>query len=229
MTGAPQISGPKELARFLDYVALQPDVTQEDIARVCAEAREHGIGNVCVNTSRLAQACHLLQDSGAKIVAAIAFPLGAMDADAKRYETEVAVDNDAHFIEVVANIGRIKDGDYGYLLRELRDIVEAADERPVTVVIEASLLSPAEMEKVYDCILMAGGKGIVTSTGFAGRNARIEDVRRVREVVGESFAIKATGGIRDSAVALGLIDAGATRIGAAEPLSILKSCADQLA
>jgi deoxyribose-phosphate aldolase len=229
MTGAPEISGPKELARFLDWVCLQPDITREDISRVCAQAREHGIGNVCVNTSRIAQACHLLEDSGLKVVAVIASPLGAMDADAKRYETEVAVDHDAHFIEVVANIGRIRDADHGYVLRELRDIVEAADERPVSVVIEASLLSPAEIEKVCEIIVTAGAKGVVTSTGFEGRNARIQDVRKIKDAVGDSFGIKAAGAFRDSATALAMIDAGATRIGVADPIGILRSCAGQRA
>jgi deoxyribose-phosphate aldolase len=229
MIGGAQISGPKELARFLDYLVLQPDVTHADISQACAAAREHGIGNVCVNTSRVAQACHLLQDSGVKIVAAIGFPLGAMDADAKRYETEVAVDNDAHFIEVVANVGRIKDADYAYVLRELRDVVEAADERPVNVVIEAPLLSAPEIEKVCDVIVTAGAKGIVTSTGFEGRDARIQDVRRVRETMGESFGIKAMGGMADAAAALAMIEAGATRIGVANVISILQSCDGQLA
>jgi deoxyribose-phosphate aldolase len=229
MIGSAQISGPKELARFLDYVMLQPDVTREDIARMCAEAQEYGIGNVCVNSSRVAQAYHLLGDSGVKIVAAIAFPLGAMDGDAKRYEAEVAVDHDAHFIEVVANLGRIKDGDDAYVLRELRDIVEAADERPVSVVIEAPLLSAAEIEKVCDLIVTLGAKGIVTSSGFEGGAARIQDVRQVRERVGESFGVKAMGGITDAAAALAMIEAGATRIGAANAIGILQSCARQLA
>jgi deoxyribose-phosphate aldolase len=229
MTGAPQISGPKELARFLDYLLLSPDVTRQDVSRVCAEAREHGIGNVCVNTSCVAQACDLLQDCGVKVVAAIAFPLGAMDADAKRYETEVAVDSGAHFIEVVANVGRIKDADYDHVLRELRDVVEAADERPVSVVVEASLLSAVEIAAVCDTIVTAGAKGIVTSSGFGGRDARIEDLRQIRQIVEESFGLKATGGMPDAAAALAMIEAGATRIGAANVISILKDCAGQLA
>lgn len=223
MTGAAQISGPKELARFLDYSLLRVDATKGDVARVCAEAREHGIGRVCVNTSRVAQACHWLEDSGAQVVAAVGFPLGAMDADAKRYETEVAVDSDAQFIEVVANIGRLKESDHGYVLRELRDVVEAADERPVSVVIEAALLTAAEMERACGVIAEAGAKGIVASTGFEGRNARVEDMRRIREIVDESFGIKACGGISDGAAALAMIDAGATRIGTADARKVLQS------
>ena len=225
MRGAAQISGPKELARFLDYSLLRADATREDIARVCAEAREHGIGGVCVNTSRVAQAYHLLENSGVQLVAAVGFPLGGMDSDAKRYETEVAVDSDAQFIEVVANIGRVKDSDHGYVLRELRDVVEAADERPVGVVIEAPLLSAAEIENVCGIIQEAGAKGVVTSTGFEGREARIEDIRRIREILDESFGIKACGGITDGSAALAMIDAGATRIGTADVRQILKSCA----
>ena len=225
MTGVGQISGPKELARFLDYSLLRADATKEDVARVCAEAREHGIGRVCVNTSRVAQAYHLLEESGVQLVAAVGFPLGAMDSDAKRYETEVAVDSDAQFIEAVANIGRLKDGDHDYVLRELRDVVEAADERPVSVVIEASLLSPAEIQTVCGIVEEAGGKAVVASTGFEGRNARVEDIRRIREAVDDSFGIKASGGIADGAAALAMIDAGATRIGTPYVREILKSCA----
>src|SRR5258705_4724014 len=147
MIAAAHISGPKELARFIDCALLRADATKNDVARICAEARDHGAGSVCVNTSRVAPACHLLEDSGVKVIAAIAFPLGAMDADAERYEAEIAVDNDAHAIEVVANIGRIKDGDHSYVLRELRDVVEAADDRPVSVAIETGLLTREEIER----------------------------------------------------------------------------------
>lgn len=213
MTIPSQISGPKELARFVDYLLLQPHATQEELKRVCATARELGLGCVCVSTSRVAQAYHLLEDSGVKVVAAIGYPFGAADADAKRYETEVAVDNDAHFIEVVANIGRIKDGDHGYVSREFHDIVEAADERSVSVVIEAPLLTRTEIETVCRLAIETGVKGIVTSTGIEGRNARLEDVQLIKETVGEKFGIKAVGGIADGHAALTMIDAGATRIG----------------
>jgi deoxyribose-phosphate aldolase len=225
MTGIGQISGPKELARFLDYSLLRADATREDVARVCGEAREHAIGRVCLNTSRVALATILLEDSGVKLVAAVGFPYGTMDADVKRFETEVAVDSDAHFIEMMANIGRLKDGDHAFLLRELRDVVEAADERPVSVIVEAPLLSPEQLHAMCQIVMEAGANGIVTSTGVEGRNACLEDVRRIREIVDESFGVKAVGGIADGATALVMIDAGATRIGATDVTEILKSCA----
>ena len=227
MTLPGQISGPKELARFVDYLLLHPHVTKDEVARVCASARELGLGGICVHTSRLAQACHLLEDSGVKIIAAIDFPLGAADSDAKRYEAEVAVDNDAHFIEAVANIGRIKDADHGYVSREFRDLVEAADERPVSVVVEAPLLTRAEIETVCHLAIEAGCKGITTSTGIDGRVARAEDVRLIKDIVGEKFGVKAVGGIIDGAAALAMLEAGATRIGLSGVKEILESLEPQ--
>jgi deoxyribose-phosphate aldolase len=156
------------------------------------------------------------------VIAAIAFPLGAMDSDAKRYETEVAVDHGAHFIEAVANIGRAKDEDYAYIERELRDIVDAADERPVGLIIEAPLLGREELRALCGLAVECGLKSIVTSTGFDGCDAQVEDIRFIREIVGEQFGIKANGGIRDEASALAMIEAGATRVGAAEVTNILK-------
>lgn len=227
MTLPGQISGPKELARFVDYLLLHPHVTKDELTRDCASARDLGLGGICVHTSRLAQAYHLLEDSGVKIIAAVGFPFGAADSDAKRYEAEVAVDNDAHFIEAVANIGRIKDGDHGYVSREFRDLVEAADERPVSIVIEAPLLTRAEIETVCHLAIEAGCKGITTSTGIDGRIARAEDVHLIKDVVGEKFGVKAVGGIIDGASALAMLEAGATRIGLSGVKEILDSLEPQ--
>jgi len=227
MTLPGQISGPKELARFVDYLVLHPHATKDELTRVCASVRELGLGGICVHTSRLAQAYHLLEDSGVNIIAAIGFPFGAAESDAKRYEVEVAVDNDAHFIEALANIGRIKDADHEYVSREFRDLVEAADERPVSVVIEAPLLTRAEIETVCHLAIEAGCKGITTSTGMDGRVARAEDVRLIKNVVGEKFGVKAVGGIVDGAAALAMLEAGATRIGLSGVKEVLDSLEPQ--
>ena len=223
MTLPAQISGPKELARFVDYFLLQPQLTKDQLTHVCSRARELALGGICVHTSRVAQAYHVLEDSGVKIIAAVGFPFGAADADAKRYETEVAIDHDAHFIEAVANIGRIKDADHQYLAREFRDLVEAADERPVSIVIEAPLLTRAEIETVCQLAIEAGCKGITTSTGFDGRIARIEDVQLIKEVVGEKFGIRAVGGMADGTAALAMLEAGATRLGLSGVMEVLDS------
>ncbi|MCI0746242.1 MAG: deoxyribose-phosphate aldolase [Verrucomicrobia subdivision 3 bacterium] len=217
-----KLPAPKELARFLDWTLLRLDATKDELERACADAREHGIGCVCVNGSRVSQAYHWLGDSSVKVIAAVGYPWGAADADAKRYETEVAVDHDAHFIEVVANFGRIKDGDRDYVLRELRDIVDAADERPVSVVVEASLLSKTDVRTLCKLAVESGAKGVVTSADPAGPPPRVDDVKWLREIVGQHFGVKAAG-VSDAVTALALMQAGATRIGTAEAM---KFCSD---
>src|SRR4051794_33959246 len=119
-----------DLARYIDHTLLQPEATREDVTRLCAEAREHGFHGVCVHGSRVELAFSLLEDSDIKVTSLVGFPLGASDSDVKRYETEVAIDQGAQEIEMMINLGRLKDGDHGYVLRELRDIAEAAEERP---------------------------------------------------------------------------------------------------
>ena len=131
----------KDLASYIEHTLLKSDATRVAIEKLCAEAREHRFYCVCVNGSRVAQACAFLDGSGVKVTTVVGFPLGAMDADAKRYETEVAIDNGAQEIDVVLNVGRLKDGDHSFVLRELRDVVEAADERPVKVILETCYLT----------------------------------------------------------------------------------------
>src|SRR5437588_3089052 len=133
-----------ELARRIDPTLVKPEATRQDIVRLCAEAREHGFHGVCVNGSRVELAYALLEDTERKVTGLVGFPFGAMDTDAKRYETEVAIDHGAHEIEMVLNIGRLKEGDRSYVLRELRDIAEAAEERPVNVILETGLLTAEE-------------------------------------------------------------------------------------
>ena len=135
---------PNELARYIDHTLLKADATAKEIEKLCIEAREHHFCSVCVNGSWVSHAGHLLEESGVKVVAVAGFPLGAADSDVKRYETEVAIDNGAQEIDVVLNIARLKTGDDAYVLRELRDVAEAADERPVKVILETCLLTRDE-------------------------------------------------------------------------------------
>jgi deoxyribose-phosphate aldolase len=129
------------LAPSLEHTLLRADATVREIETLCAEARQYRFHCVCVNGSRVELAYALLQESGVKVTTTVGFPLGAADPDAKRYETEVAIDKGAQEIDVVMNIGLFKDGEDASVLRELRDIVEAADERPVKDIIEACQLT----------------------------------------------------------------------------------------
>jgi deoxyribose-phosphate aldolase len=210
------------LASYIDHTLLKPDASLKDIEQLCAEARGHNFHAVCVNGSWVAQARHFLDGCDVKVATVVGFPLGAADADTKRFETEAAIDNDAQEIDVVMNIGRHKDGDDEYVLRELRDVVEAAAERPVKVIIETCLLTSAEKIRACRIVLEAGAQFVKTSTGFSSGGATIADVKLLREIVGEKFGVKAAGGIRDAQTALAMIEAGATRLGTSSGVAIVR-------
>ena len=210
------------LARYIDHTLLKADATAKDIEQLCREAMEYHFWSVCVNGSRVAQAYTLVENSGVKVACAVGFPLGAMSADAKRLEVEAAVDDGAQEIDVVLNIGRLKDGDHAYVLRELRDIVEAADERSVKVILETCLLTREEKIQACQLVVESGAHFVKTSTGFSTAGATTHDVQLLRETVGENFGVKASGGIRDLKVALGMIQAGATRLGTSSGVAIIK-------
>lgn len=210
-----------ELARLIDFPLHRPDATIADVEQHCAIARQHHFAAVAVNPSYVEHARHFLDGSDVKVVAAIGFPLGGTDADTKRYETEVAVDNGAQEIDVVMNLGRFKSGDDKYVLRELRDIAEAADERVVKVIIEACLLTHEEKLRACQLILDSGAHFVKTSTGYSTGGATVDDIKLLREAVGPKFGVKASGGIRDYATAVALIEAGANRLGTSSAPTIL--------
>ena len=211
------------LAAYIDHTLLKPEAALKDVEKLCAEARDHNFHAVCVNGSWVIQARHFLDACDVKVATVVGFPLGATDSDTKRFETEAAIDNGAQEIDVVINIGRLKDGDDQYVLRELSDVVEAAAERPVKVIIETCLLTEAEKTRACRIVLDAGAQFVKTSTGFSTGGATIADVKLLRELVGEKFGVKAAGGIRDTQTALAMIEAGATRLGTSSGVAIVRS------
>jgi deoxyribose-phosphate aldolase len=203
-----------ELARCLDLSLAQPDATRQEIESLCAEAAGAKCRAVCLAGSRVELGRARVEESGVQIVGLVGFPLGVMDGDAKRFETEVAVDQGAQEIEMVLNVGQLKDGDDKQVLRELRDVAEAADERPVCVAVETALLTPEETILACHLILDSGAVSVATGTGFwPARLVGTDDVKRLREVLGPKFGLKAVGGVGDETAALALLEAGATRIG----------------
>jgi deoxyribose-phosphate aldolase len=163
----------------------------------------------------------VLEDSEVQVVALVDFPFGAADTDAKRYAVEIAVDQGAHEVDYVINVGRLKQGDRAFVLREMRDIVEAADERPVKVIIETHLLTQDEKILVCQLALDAGVQFLSTATDFHSPAASPEDVRLLVQALGGQIGVKASGGIGILGQASELIDAGAKRIGTASA-AILK-------
>jgi deoxyribose-phosphate aldolase len=207
------VSDSLKIPGCIDYTLFAPDATREDIKKLCAEAQEQNYGAVCVNGSRVELARAILDETELKVVALIGFPLGAADADAKRYETEIAVDSGAHEIDFVINLGRLKEGDSAYVLREMRDIVEAADERTVKAIIESHLLTHPEMILACQLAMDSGVQFISTASDFNSPNITAKMVGQLRGTLGETFGLKVSGNIDGLATAEKFLEAGATRIG----------------
>jgi len=216
---------PAQLAAFIDHTVLKPDASAAQIEQLCAEARAHQFFSVCVNGSWVAAARHCLDGSDVKVASVVGFPLGAMSSDVKRYETEVAIDDGAHEIDVVLNVARLKAGEDKYVLRELIDVVEAADERTVKVILETCLLNDEEKVRACKLVVESGAHFVKTSTGFSTAGATIADVKLMRETVGPKFGVKASGGVRDAQTALAMIAAGATRLGTSSGIAIVSGLA----
>jgi deoxyribose-phosphate aldolase len=213
---------PAQLAGFIDHTLLKPDTSLAQIKKICAEALEHKFFSVCVNGCWVATAYQLLEDSDVKVTGVVGFPLGATASDVKRFETEAAIDDGAHEIDMVLNIARLKVGDDKYVLREIIDVVEAADERIVKVILETCLLTDEEKIRACHLVVESGAQFVKTSTGFSTGGATVADVKLMRETVGPKFGIKASGGIRDAQTALSMIEAGATRLGTSAGVSIVQ-------
>ncbi len=202
-----------QLASTVELTLFAPDATRADIEKLCAEARANHFHGVCVNGSHIELARALVEESGVQVMALVDFPFGAADADAKRYAIEIAVDQGAHEVDYVINFGRLKQGDRAFVLREMRDIVEAADERPVKAIVEAYRLTQEEKILVCQLALDAGVQFLSTATDFHSPTASPEDVRLLNQALGGQIGVKAVGGICNTREAAALIDAGAKRIG----------------
>lgn len=213
----------EDIARLIDHTLLKPEATAADVARLCEEARQYGFYSVCVNGSRVVQACHLLEDTHVRVAAVVGFPLGATDADAKRYEAEALIDLGAQELDVVLNVGRLKDGEDRYVFRELRDLVEVADGIPLKVILECCLLNEDEKRRACSLVVESGAQFVKTSTGMGSGGATVEDVILLRSLVGPKTGVKASGGIRDAATALRMVEAGANRLGTSASVAIINS------
>jgi deoxyribose-phosphate aldolase len=215
------IRSSKDLAGLIDHTLLKPDATHEDIVKVCEEARRYGFATVCVNLANVAVAARLLSGCPTVPIAVVGFPLGVGTTAAKVFETREAIRAGAREIDMVINIGALKGKDHGSVLRDIQAVVEAARPAPVKVILETGALS--RDEKVIGCALAkaAGAAFVKTSTGFGPGGATAEDIALMRQVVGNDMGVKASGGIRSTADAQRMVEAGATRIGASASVAIV--------
>lgn len=211
-----------ELAAKTEIAFWKPVAMAREFAALCASVRERGARALCVNGSRVMLAAAGLEESPVQLVALIGFPLGTVDSDVKRYEAEVAIDFGAQEIELVLNLDHLKNGTAKAMLREIHDVVEAADERHVCAVLETRALTRAEIVKVCEQLSDSGIKSVSTGTDFwPDARVDVDDIKALRDALEPKIAIKAVGNIRDAAAARELIAAGAARIGTTQ-IGLLK-------
>jgi len=211
------------IAQMIDHTLLKAQASKKDIAKLCAEAKEYGFASVCVNPCYVAYCVELLQETDIKVCTVIGFPLGATTKESKEGEARQAVQQGASELDMVINIGNLKDKEYHLVLAEIKAIVEIAKpEALVKVIIEACFLT--EEEKEQACLLAqeAGAHFVKTSTGFGSGGAIIEDVQLMRRTVGKEMGVKASGGIRDCLTAEKMLKAGASRLGTSSGIAILE-------
>ena len=211
-----------ELAPLIEYQLLRADATRQEIEQGCAEALEHRFRSVWAHGSRVTQAVALLGERDIKTAAVVAYPFGAMDSDAKRFETEAAIDNGAQEINVALNMGWLKEREDSLVLRELRDVIEAADERDVGVMLDLALLSRDRIIAGCKLITESGAKSVIASPGFGGAAPTVEQIRFLRETLESRFAVIAAGPILDPVAAFGLREAGATRLATADAVGLMQ-------
>lgn len=208
------------IAKFIDHTLLKPDARREEIIKLCEEATKYDFYSVCVNSCNVELCAELLAETNVKITSVVGFPLGAMSMSAKANETYNAITLGASEIDMVMNIGRFKDKDYEYVLRDIMEVKEACGKVVLKVILETSMLDEKEVAKACLLAEQAGADFVKTSTGFLGEGAKSTDVEIMSKTVGSNMGVKASGGIRDYDKALEMIRAGATRIGASSSVEI---------
>lgn len=215
------------LASMIDHTLLKPDATASQIKTLCAEAREHKFASVCVQPGRVALAARELQGSGVMVCTVVGFPHGATSPEGKAAETRQALKDGADEIDMVINVGKLKDGDDAAVQRDIEAVVLAAGGHTVKVILETSLLTDQEKIRACELSVAAGADFVKTSTGFAGGGATVEDIALMRAAVGPELGVKASGGVRDNQTANLMIQAGATRIGASSSVAIVEGAVAQ--
>ncbi|WP_155591228.1 deoxyribose-phosphate aldolase [Lysinibacillus cavernae] len=213
-----------EFYKLIDHTLLSPVTKENEIIKLCNEARQYGFASVCVNPIWVSLSAKQLQDTGVNVCTVIGFPLGANTPETKAFETKNAIENGASEVDVVINIGALKDKNDFLVEQDIRSVVEAAKGNAlVKVIIEASLLT--DDEKVRACALSvkAGADYVKTSTGFSLHGATVEDVALMRKTVGQAVGVKASGGVRNVADIKAMIEAGASRIGTSSAVKIINN------
>lgn len=205
---------PGAMAKYVDHTLLKPEASQDQVRKVCDEAKQYHFASVCVNPNYIKFVAEQLAGSGVAPCVVIGFPLGATTPEVKAEETNTVIAAGAKEVDMVINVGAVKSGDWNLVKRDIEAVVGAARGRAlVKVIIETCLLTDEEKVKVCTICKLAGADFVKTSTGFSTGGATVEDVRLMRQTVGPNVGVKASGGVRDYETAVAMIKAGANRLG----------------
>lgn len=211
-----------DIAKYIDHTLLAANATRDKVEQLCKEAIQYNFASVCVNSCWVPLCAILLEKSDVKVCTVVGFPLGAMSTDAKAYEARKAVLAGAEEVDMVINIGYLKNHDDDLVQDDIATVKAACGKATLKVIIETCLLT--DEQKVRACRLAkaSGADYVKTSTGFSTGGATVEDIRLMRKTVGPELGVKASGGVRTYADAMAMIEAGATRIGASASIVIVE-------
>lgn len=209
-------------AKLFDHTILKADATSEQVRAIVEEAKGYGFASVCVNSYYTKYVAELLKGSGVKTCTVVGFPLGQMSTKAKCAETQIAVEDGAEEIDMVINVGALKEGLYDEVKEDIAQVKKSCGPALLKVIIETCLLTDEEKKMACKLAVMAGADYVKTSTGFSTGGATAEDVALMRGVVGDGVGVKASGGIRDTETALKMVEAGASRLGTSATIKIVK-------
>lgn len=208
--------------KLIDHTLLKAFATDEDIVKLCEEAKEYNFKSVCVNPANVKLAKKCLENSDVLVCTVIGFPLGANTIETKVFETEDAIKNGATEIDMVINVGKAKEHDYNYIENEIRSIVNASNGLTVKVIIETCYLTDEEKVEVCKAATRAKATFVKTSTGFGPSGANAHDVKLMKENIGPNMFVKASGGVKNLEDLETMVNAGASRIGASSGVAIMK-------
>nr|WP_218055751.1 deoxyribose-phosphate aldolase [Gilliamella apicola] len=208
-------------AKYIDHTLLAMNATKDQITKLCEEAKQYHFYSVCVNSGYVPLVASLLKGSDVKVCSVVGFPLGAMLTSAKAFETEMTVKAGAQEIDMVINVGWLKSNDWDAVKQDIEAVFNACGAVPLKVILETCLLTKDEIAKVCEICKQIGVAFVKTSTGFSVSGATVEDVKLMRDTVGNEMGVKASGGIRDRQTAEKMVQAGASRLGASAGIAIV--------
>lgn len=217
----------KKLNKYIDHTLLKPDVTKQQITKLCEEAIQYDFASVCVNPAWISYCAKYLKESSVRVCTVIGFPLGATTSAVKAFETQEAIRQGADEVDMVINIGALKSGDTETVYQDILAVVRASEGHCVKVIIETCLLTDEEKIKACQLAVQAGATFVKTSTGFSTGGATVSDVALMKQTVGDQCEVKASGGVKTYQDMLDMIHAGASRIGTSSGVLLMNAQKDE--